>query len=94
MAEGQKTGGRSKGTPNKATKDIKEICRGHGPAVIDGLLRLSKEADSDAAKIAASKEILDRAYGKATQMIGGDKDNPIRAKIAVEFVRAAQKSGE
>jgi hypothetical protein len=52
------TRGRKPGVPNKVTRDIKEICRGHGPAVIDGLLRLSKEADSDAAKIAASKEIL------------------------------------
>jgi hypothetical protein len=85
--------GRPKGVPNKVTRDIKEICRGHGPSVIEGLLRLSKEADSDAAKIAASKEILDRAYGKATQMVGGDQDNPIRAKIAIEFVKAKLLEG-
>lgn len=63
--------GRPKGAVNKATRDIKEICRGHGPEVIEGLLRLSKEADSDASKIAASKEILDRAYGKARQPLDG-----------------------
>jgi hypothetical protein len=84
--------GRPAGVPNKATRDIKELCRGHGPAVIEGLLRLAKEADSDAAKIAASKEILDRAYGKATQMIGGDKDNPVRARVEVEFVKAAAQA--
>jgi hypothetical protein len=87
------TRGRKPGVPNKATRDIKEICRGHGPAVIEGLLRLSKEADSDTAKIAASKEILDRAYGKATQMISGDQDNPIRARVEVEFVRAQPMKG-
>jgi hypothetical protein len=84
--------GRPAGVPNKATRDIKELCRGHGPAVIEGLLRLAKEADSDAAKIAASKEILDRAYGKATQMIGGDKENPVRARVEVEFVKAAAQA--
>lgn len=74
MAKGQKTGGRTKGVPNKATKDIKELARTHGPEVIEGFWRLFKEADSDAAKIAAGREILDRAYGKATQPIAGDED--------------------
>lgn len=40
------------------------------------LARLAKEADSDAAKIAAGRELLDRGYGKATQPIAGDDDAP------------------
>lgn len=87
MAKGQKTGGRTKGTLNKATRDIKEIARGHGPEVIEGFVRLFRDADSDAAKIAAGKEILDRAYGKSTQPIAGDDDMPaIRAALKVAFV--------
>lgn len=80
MAKGQKTGGRTKGTLNKATKDIKELARAHGPEVIEGFWRLFKEADSDTARIAAGRELLDRAYGKATQPVSGDDDAPaIRA---------------
>lgn len=44
----------------------------HGRAVINGLWRLFQNADSDAAKIAAGKELLDRAYGKAMQRLEGE----------------------
>lgn len=66
-----KTGGRAAGVPNKATADVKAMARKHGPAVIDGMWRIFQRADSDAAKIAAGKELLDRAYGKAAQPVGG-----------------------
>lgn len=74
MALGQKTGGRQKGTPNKATAEVKELARAHAPAAIAELARLSQEAESEQAKVAAIKEILDRAYGKSTQMVGQDPD--------------------
>ncbi len=92
MAKGQKTGGRTKGTLNKATKDVKELARRRGPAVIEGFWRLFNEADSDAAKIAAGKEILDRAYGKATQPIAGDDTLPaILHALSVGFVGAKEE---
>lgn len=61
--------GRPKGALNRATKDVKEAAREYGPAAIKTLSILMKTADSDAAKIAACKELLDRAYGKATQNV-------------------------
>ena len=91
MAKGQKTGGRTKGVPNKATKDIKEIARAHGPEVIEGFWRLFKEADSDQAKIAAGKEILDRAYGKSTLPLSGDDDAPA-IKVISELVLRGVRS--
>ncbi|WP_457797619.1 hypothetical protein [Methylocystis sp. S23] len=46
---------------------------------INELARLAREAESDAAKIAAIKELLDRGYGKAPQPIDGDgKGGPIQ----------------
>lgn len=69
--KGQKTGGRSLGTPNKATREVKDAARKHGPAAIKTLAALMKSADTDAAKISAAKELLDRAYGKATQHVQG-----------------------
>lgn len=74
MALGQKTGGRQKGTPNKATAEVKELARAHAPAAIAELARLVTEGESEAARVAAIKEILDRAYGKATQPVGQDPE--------------------
>lgn len=82
-----KVGGRVKGEPNNATKEIKALAQKHGVDVIKQLAKLAKDADSDAAKIAACKELLDRAYGKSTQPIAGDDDMPaIRAALKVAFV--------
>jgi hypothetical protein len=72
MAKGIKTGGRVKGTPNKATHDVKEAARIHGPRALEVLSSLMETAESEQARIAAAKEILDRAYGKATQPIANE----------------------
>jgi len=86
-----KSGGRKAGTLNKATRDIKELARAHGPEVIEGLIRLFREADGDAARIAAAREILDRGYGKATQPIAGDDDMPA-IKMVNELVLRGVRS--
>lgn len=77
--------GRKKGVPNKATADVKALARDHAPAAVTELARLMLGAESEAARVAAIKEILDRAYGKATTMVGGDPDNPIRTILRVEL---------
>lgn len=79
--------GRPKGSLNKVTAEVKSLAQKHGPKVIRKLADLVDNADSDAAKIAACRELLDRAYGKATQPIAGDADMPaIRAALEVAFV--------
>jgi hypothetical protein len=79
--------GRPKGVPNKATADIKAIAQPYGPAAIALLAELSglapgERAESETARIAALKELLDRAYGKSTQPVSGDAD---AAPVAIEF---------
>jgi len=64
-----KTGGRQKGTPNKATVAVKEAAREHGPDAIKELARLMKHAESERVRIMACREILDRAYGKPRQTL-------------------------
>lgn len=76
MAKGQKTGGRTKGVPNKATKDIKELARALAPEATKRLQELLT-SDNESVSLGAVKEIFDRAYGKASQVIAGDADNPI-----------------
>lgn len=81
MAKGIKTGGRTKGTPNKATHDVKEAARIHGPRALEVLSSLMENAESDQARIAACKEILDRAYGKATQPIANEEGKSFALSI-------------
>jgi hypothetical protein len=85
---GERRGGRAKGTPNKATQEIKDIAREYGPKAIKRLAEMAglikgegKPAESEQAQVSAMKEILDRAYGKATQMLGGEG----KGKITVSW---------
>ena len=67
-----KYGGRVAGTPNKATAEIRDLARADGPAVFKELVRLAFKSKSEQTRVAAIKEILDRAYGRPTQPIDGD----------------------
>lgn len=80
-----KTGGRQRGSLNKATASVREIARVYAPAVIERLGWLASNAESEAAQIAASKEILDRAYGKSPQPLDGDGDGG-DIKLAVRWL--------
>ena len=60
-----KTGGRKRGTPNKATVEVRTLAQDYGPDAIEELHRLSREAASEAARVSACNAILERAYGKA-----------------------------
>jgi hypothetical protein len=82
MATGGKRpgAGRKPGVPNKATSEVKEIARKYGPkaleelAILAGLIEIKdrKPSENDTARIAAAKEILDRAYGKSAQPVTGE----------------------
>ena len=69
MATGKKTGGRQKGTPNKATADVKELAGRYSDKAMEMLAAIATEGESEAARVSACKEILDRAYGKAQQHV-------------------------
>lgn len=85
--------GRPKGQPNKATADIKALARQYVPEAVVELARLAREADSEQARVSAIKEILDRAYGKATQHIAGDDSaSPVRSHQTIEMVIVDPKS--
>ena len=80
-----KSGGRQKGTLNKATKEIKTAAQKHGAEAVRILAKLMTSADSDSAKISACKELLDRGYGKSAQAITGAEGAPLMPPI-IQFV--------
>jgi hypothetical protein len=72
---GEHRGGRKPGTPNKATRDIRELAQVYTTEAVQelaklaGLVKGTKGAESEQARIAALKEVLDRGHGKATQAV-------------------------
>jgi hypothetical protein len=91
MARRHKTGGRTAGTPNKATAEIKALAREYGPSAIaklaamGGLVPDNPPADSETARVSALTQILDRAYGRPTQTIAGDDEAPLKTVIEVAW---------
>jgi hypothetical protein len=76
MANGAKTGGRQKGTPNKATAEVRTLAQKYGPDALKELHRLSKEAGSEAARVSACNAILERAYGRSPTSVPIQIDLP------------------
>lgn len=91
MARWEKGKSGNPGGRPKVLTEVKEAARQHGPAAIKQLATLMVSGDTDAAKIAACRELLDRAYGKAAQPLDGDGDGgPIRtlSEIILRGVRS------
>jgi hypothetical protein len=73
MRGGKRPGaGRVKGVPNKSTKDIKALAQVHTPAALKTLVSIMGASESDAARVSAAKELLDRGYGKSPQPQTGE----------------------
>ena len=66
---GRKTGGRQRGTPNKVTVELPEAAQVYTETALDELARLASHAKSEAARVAACRELLDRGHGRASQGI-------------------------
>lgn len=81
MAAGRKTGGRRKGTPNKATADVKALAQQYGREAVDTLAEIMRGGDSDKARAAAANALLDRGYGKPVQAVTGEDGGPVQVVI-------------
>jgi len=76
-----KTGGRTKGLPNKNTRDIKAVALTLTPKSVKRLEKLL-DSENETVAMAAIKEVHERAYGKAPQPVGGgDGTQPMRLII-------------
>lgn len=69
MAKRPKYGGRRAGTRNKATREVKDLALPYTAAAMKELGRLALKAESEPARVAAIKELFDRAFGKASQAV-------------------------
>ena len=86
--------GRKAGIPNRATTECKAAARKYGPAAIRELAKLAGlmpggkgKAESEQAQIAACREILDRAYGKAAQPYTGEGgEGPVQLRALLDTI--------
>ena len=78
---GNKTGGRRKGTPNKATAAVRALAQRHGADVIERLAQIAITSANEQAAIAAARELLDRGYGRPGQTAVSDGESPVRMEI-------------
>lgn len=68
--------GRKAGVPNKVGADLRELAQQYTEEALEALVGVLREG-GDAAKVAASRELLDRGHGKASQIIAGDPNAPL-----------------
>ena len=61
-----KAGGRKKGTPNKATAEIRAAAGKHSAKALKKIVELVKD-DNPSVALAACNAILDRAHGRPAQ---------------------------
>lgn len=105
MPAGFKAGGRTKGTPNKTTADIKALAQSYGPDAIMNLAELAGmirdengkpigRATNEQARIAATKELLDRGFGKARQPISGPDVDDATQPLVVQYQWAKPTTNE
>ena len=80
--KGRKTGGRVKGVPNKATREIKALAQQYTDQALATLVQVMQASESDAARVAAARELLDRGYGKSTQAVTGEGGGPMKLELS------------
>ena len=89
MATRPKTGGRQRGTPNKATASLKALAGNYTAQALETLASIMSDVEQPAAaRVAAANSLLDRAHGKPRQEIehAGSEPEPLTVIIR-ELVR-------
>jgi Family of unknown function (DUF5681) len=76
--------GNPSGRP-KALHELVELARAETLPTFQKLVELRDQADDPRVQLAAAREILDRAWGKPTQLLGGDPEQPIRHEHQVDL---------
>lgn len=83
--------GRPSGSPNRDTAAsraaLADLISGHVETAIATLAEIAKTGESEAARVAASVAILDRAYGRPGQAVEITDDRPVMPSEIV--IRAA-----
>lgn len=88
--------GRPKGTPNKATIAIKDAAREYTEKALLTLADVMTDVEQPAAaRVSAANALLDRGYGKPSNVIAGDEDGgPIKTVSEIRLVGVQANVGD
>ena len=80
--------GRRKGTPNKATADVKEAAAVYTAGAVATLAEIMQNPEHPAAaRVSAANALLDRAHGKPKQSV--DVEGVVNGALTVTYVGAS-----
>jgi hypothetical protein len=74
--------GRKKGTPNRATKEIRELARQYGPDAIECLFGLMTSAKNEQTRLAAANSLLDRGFGRVSHEAATESEKTVVVEIS------------
>ena len=72
---------RAKPGESKAAADIRKAAQRYGKRAIEALWQIAAGAESDSARIAALKEILDRGFGKESRTAPTESEQAVIRRI-------------
>mgnify|MGYP001599852802 CR=1 FL=1 len=92
MAKGTKTGGRTKGVPNKTNAQREAAIAASGLTPLDFLLQVMRDDTSEKnVRIDAAKAAAPYVHPKlANVQVSGDQDNPIQHQVCVSWMTEDQ----
>jgi len=74
----------AKSDPETVAAEIRQRAQDYGQAALETLAGIMHDSSSEPSRIAAAKEILDRAYGKTTAP-GADEQTPA-GELTIRYV--------
>ena len=75
---GERRGGRKKGTPNRISTEIREAARRYGREALQLHVKLMRASKNEDVRQRSANVILDRAYGRPSQVNSDVEDNPLQ----------------
>ena len=89
MANGVKTGGRTKGTPNKSTAEVREAIAAFASANVEQMGDWLNAIDDPGKKLDLFLRAIEYHVPKlARTEVAGDPNNPVLQKIEIEVVNS------
>lgn len=87
MAKFKKGQSGNPGGRPKVVTAIKELAQQHGPTAFQRVLELVA-SDDERVALAASQEVLNRAYGKPVQALSGPEGESLLTGVQITLVKA------
>lgn len=68
-------------------KHVRELAKAYTPQALEALVQITTAGQSESARVAGAKELLDRAWGKSTQPVEHAGEVTLRHEDALDQLR-------